>query len=72
MSWARNPAHNATITQSYKDSSADIDKVALEGITQIIVGEKSVDYYDQVLAELQTLGLDKVVADVNATFQSAK
>ncbi len=41
----------------------------LEGVTQIIVGEKPVDYYQQVLQEAKDIGLDSIVSDVNQVFQ---
>lgn len=59
----------ATATESYNKLSADVDKVMLEGVTQIIVGEKPVDYYQQVLQEAKDIGLDSIVSDVNQVFQ---
>ncbi|MDR1539319.1 MAG: extracellular solute-binding protein [Clostridiales bacterium] len=55
----------------YLSKSADIDKIMLEGVSEIIVGQKPVDYYDSLLAEVRAYGVDDIAAEVNAVFQAA-
>jgi len=52
--------------ETYKKSGADMKKVYSEGITKIIIGEQPMSYLDNMLSELNKLGMDQVCKEMTA------
>ena len=46
-----------------------LDDILLEGFTKIIIGEKSADYFDELVANWRTAGGDTVIKAVNDMYQ---
>ncbi|WP_105615447.1 extracellular solute-binding protein [Vallitalea okinawensis] len=55
-------------SDEFQQVGVDIEKYALEVITKIIMGEKPVDAYDEVIEEIDRLGADKMLEEMNQIF----
>ncbi|MBS4195665.1 type 2 periplasmic-binding domain-containing protein [Lederbergia citri] len=60
--------NSPTFQQRSKDLTADFN----EGIANIIAGRKPVDYIDEVIARWKANGGDKIIEEVNKSYQKQK
>lgn len=65
-----NPIVNMPVIDSYVESKVDIDDVAASYFIKFIVGDYGFDKWDDMKAELEAVGLNEVLADLNAWYDT--
>ncbi|TXK84189.1 extracellular solute-binding protein [Paenibacillus sp. N3.4] len=59
-------------SQTYADKGAELYKSTVDGVVKIIVGEKPVDYLDQMFDEWKTRGGKQVLTEMNEAWRARK
>jgi putative aldouronate transport system substrate-binding protein len=55
-------------TPTLQAAGSTLNDILIEGFTKIIIGEKPIDYFDEVVQQWRTAGGDKATQEINETY----
>lgn len=55
-------------TATLQAAGSTLNDILVEGFTKIIIGEKPIDYFDEVVQQWRTAGGDQATAEINETY----
>ncbi|MBQ1438684.1 MAG: hypothetical protein IIZ10_03265, partial [Solobacterium sp.] len=55
-------------TPTLQAAGSTLNGILIEGFTKIIIGEKPIDYFDEVVQQWRTAGGDKATQEINETY----
>jgi len=55
-------------TPTLQAAGSTLNDILVEGFTKIIIGEKPIDYFDEVVQQWRTAGGDKATQEINETY----